>query len=205
VKEMEAKVKDIELANLRMQLERERTRNSAMGEGGRSSGGNISRKRAQESALETEDDSEEDEEEDGVVRVARAARAVKVKYPPNSMGTKLYWLVVYEGEVEMTFDSLYDKLPVLSKIESARFNDRWYALLHVSRRIRSKPIMKAMHAMGIAGRVWVEAGHGCEQWVGFDIPEYDVHAPSRSSEEIVRHMTKNQRAPAQFAMVVVKK
>ena len=124
--------------------------------------------------------------------------------PPTSIGTKLYWLVVYEGEVEMTFDSLYDKLPVLSKIESARFNDRWYALLHVSRRIRSRPIMKAMHAMGIAGRVWVEAGHGCEQWVGFDIPECDVHAPSSSSEEIVRHMVKNQRAPAQFAMVVVK-
>jgi hypothetical protein len=201
VKEMEAKAKDMELANLRMQLEREKTRNSAMGEGGRSSGGNISRKRAQESALETEDDEEEDEEEDGVVRGARAA---KVKLPPTSIGTKLYWLVVYEGEVEVTFDNLHAKLPDLSKIESARFNERWYALLHVSRRIRSKPIMKAMHAMGIAGRVWVEAGHGCEQWVGFDIPECDVHAPSSSSEEIVRHMVKNQRAPAQFAMVVVK-
>jgi hypothetical protein len=197
----EARMKELELANLRMQLERRKTRKSANGEGGSSSGGSTSRKRAQESALETEDDEEVEEEEDNVVRVARAA---KVKLPPTSIGTKLYWLVVYEGEVEVTFDNLHAKLPDLSKIESARFNDRWYALLNVSRRIRSKPIMKAMHAMGIAGRVWVEAGHGCEQWVGFDIPECDVHAPSSSSEEIVKHMMKNQRAPARFAMVVVK-
>jgi hypothetical protein len=148
VKEMEAKAKDMELANLRMQLEREKTRNSAMGEGGRSSSSNSGRKRAQESALDTEDEEEEEESDSPPLNSSVGAKAVKAKLPANSCGTQLYWLVVYEGDVEVLFHNLQPELPVLSKLESARFNDRWFALLSVSRRIRSKPIMRAMYKMG---------------------------------------------------------
>jgi hypothetical protein len=110
--------------------------------------------------------------------------------------------VAYEGEVEVTFDKLRHELPLLSTFHSARVNDRWFALLKMEKRIRSTPVMKAMLAMGIAGCVWVEAFAGRKTWVGIDIPECNVHTPS--SEHIVKYMTKKQRAPAQFAMVVVK-
>jgi hypothetical protein len=192
----EARVKELELANLRMQLEREKTGNSAMGEGGRSSGGNTSRKRAQESALETEDD--EGEEVEHLPR----AEAVNVVLPFAGGNPQIHWLVVYEGEVEVTFDKFQSKLPLLSKFCSVRFNERWFALLSMEKRIRGNPVMKAMLAMGIAGRVWVEAFAGCKTWVGIDIPECNAH--SHSSEHIVKYMEKKQRAPAQFAMVVVK-
>jgi hypothetical protein len=190
----EARLKELELANLRMQLEREKSRSAVNGKGGSSSGGNISRKRAQESALETEDDEEE--------RVERA-EAVNV-VPPIGGGNPLNrWLVAYEGEVEVTFDKLRHELPLLSTFYSARVNDRWFALLKMEKRIRSTPVMKAMLAMGLTGRVWVEVFAGCKTWVDIDIPVCNVHSSS-SLEHIVRHMAKRQRAPAQFAMVVVK-
>jgi hypothetical protein len=192
----EARVKELELANLRMQLEREKTRDSALGEGGRSSGGNTSRKRAQESALETEDD--EGEEVEHLPR----AEAENVVLPFAGGNPQIHWLVVYEGEVEVTFDQFQSKLPLLSKFCSVRFNDRWFALLSMEKRIRGNPVMKAMLAMEIAGRVWVEAFAGRKTWVGIDIPECNAH--SHSGEHIVKYMEKKQRAPAQFAMVVVK-
>ena len=202
VKEMEAKAKDMELANLRMQLEREKTRNSAMGEGGRSSSSNSGRKRAQESALDTEDEGGEEESDSPPLNSSVGAKAVKAKLPANSCGAQLYWLVVYEGDVEVLFHDLQPELPVLSNLESARFNDRWFALLSVSRRIRSKPIMRAVYKMGLAGRVWVEAGHDCKKWVDIDIPACDANLPA--SVCITAYMGKKQSAPARFAMVVVK-
>ena len=72
----------------------------------------------------------------------------------------------------------------------------------VVQRIRSKPIMRAMYKMGLAGRVWVEAGHDCKKWVDIDIPACDANSPA--SVCITAYMGKKQRAPAQFAMVVVK-
>jgi hypothetical protein len=198
----EARVKELELANLRMQLEREKTRNSAMGEGGRSSSSNSGRKRAQESALDTEEDEEEEESDPPPLNSSVGAKAVKAKLPANSCGAQLYWLVVYEGDVEALFHDLQPELPVLSKLESARLSDRWFAHLSVSRRIRSKPIMRAMYKMGLAGRVWVEAGHDCKKWVDIDIPACDANSPA--SVCITAYMGKKQLAPARFAMVLVK-
>jgi hypothetical protein len=192
----EARMKELELANLRMQLEREKTRKSAMGEGGSSSGGNTNRKRAQDSALETEDDEEE------VVEHLPRAEAVNMVLPVGGGNPQRHWLVAYEGEVEVTFDKLQSKLSLLSKCDSTRFNDRWFALLSMKKRIRSTPIMRAMQAMEIVGCVWVEAGKDCEKWVGIHIPACDEH--SSSSGSIVGYMAKKLRAPAQFAMVVVK-
>ena len=198
VKEMEAKAKDMELANLRMQLEREKTRNSAIGEGGSSSSSNSGRKRAQESALDTEDD----EEEPPPLNRSVGTKAVKAKFPSNSRVSQLYWLVAYEGDVEVLYGILQAELPMISKLESARFDDRWFALVSVSRPTRGHTVMWAMYNMGLAGRVWVEAGHDCKKWVDIDIPACDANSPA--SVCITTYMGKKQRAPARFAMVVVK-
>jgi hypothetical protein len=192
----EARMKELEAANARMQLELEKARSAGSGEGGSSSGGKTRRKRAQELALETEDDEEEQ------VEPIPRAEAVKVVLPEMGEQAQSRWLVAYEGDVELTFFRVQAKVPSLVKIESARFDGLWFSLLRLKKRLRSASMVRAMHTMGLAASVWVEAFAGCTTWVGFNIPVCNELTPS--SEHILMHMRMRQRAPAQFAMVVVK-
>jgi hypothetical protein len=181
----ETRMKELELSNLRMQLELAKTRNS--GEGGSTSGGKPNRKRAQAS------DDEEDEEENTGSNLGAA------KLPTSGGSAQIYWLVAYEGDEELSSARLQPKLPLLTSIHSARFGDRWFSLLIVSKRIRSTPIMRAVR--GIAGRVWVEAFHGCKTSVGVDVPEGSAQTPA--GVRILAYIEKKGEG-LKFPMVVVR-
>ncbi len=187
----EARMKELEAANARMQLELEKARSAANGEGGSFSGGNTSRKRAQEPAPETEDN------EEG--QVEPFPRAVTFYAGGNAL---MCWLVAYEGDVELTFSRVQAIVPLLLTIESARFDGPWFSLLRLKKRLRGAQIMRAMHMMGLEGSVWVEAFAGCTTGVGFNIPVCNEHASSRM--HILTHMKTRQRESAQFVMLLVK-
>jgi hypothetical protein len=181
----EVKMKDLELANLRMQLELEKARKDMV----------PSRKRVSASALES-----------GEPRPPplRTLRANSAKGPVQSGGcAQRYWIVAYEGEVEMTLAQLAPNLSGLSSIQSARFGGLWVSLLLVEKRVRITPVARAMQDVGLAGRVWVEAFNGCDTWVGIDVPSCD--APSATSELIANYMARKQQnwALQKFPMVVV--
>jgi hypothetical protein len=171
----EMRMKELELANLRMQLELEKALNS-----GSAAGEKPSRKRAQ--TLESEEEN-------------------TVHIPAGGGYPKLHWLVAYEGDVEVTFDKLMPELGLLSKIESARFGDRWFSLITVSKRLRSQAVMRAMYAIPITGRVWVEAFNGCKTSVGVDVPEGSAQTPA--GVRILAYIEKKGEG-LKFPMVVLK-
>lgn len=200
----ESHAKDLEIMRLKMQLEFEQQKKTALTTcADDHTGAKPNRKRAQTPGLETEDE----EEEEVAPPPQSTSRTNKLKIPGSGLGgAQLYWLVVYEGDVELTFDKLEPRLSLLSKIDTTRFDNKWFTLLVVKKRIRITPIARAVRGMELSGSIWVEAFSGCTTWVGMDIPSGNVQTPS--STRIVAYMAKKQwnrdGAAPRFPMVLVK-
>jgi len=208
VAEYEARMKEMEIANLKMQIELSKAQSGrAFRDGGAasSSSGTSGRKRASTSQLETEDEEDEETSDSGpllhcTARVSRDKSSI-----PGGSNPQARWLVAYDGDVELTFSRLSTELGVLSRMESARSGNRWFTLLRV-KRVRFGQIARAMLAMGLPGSIWIEARLGCTTCVGMDAPLMDTQ--TTAGARILSYMAKRQwsrdgAAPG-FPMVLVK-